>query len=185
MYATKGGHSPANWGVIALTPVKELYKHNSLYLLLQNFKLYKQMKKLIIVSLLLFLGLPGLFAQTKAGKKETLQHTTLYSCPTHSDVTSNKPGKFPQCGMALISTSKEQMKTTVMKNYTCPVHLDITKHDPGKCPICGKKLSLSSKEQMKTEVMKIYTCPMHPEIALDKDGKCPKCGAALVEKKQG
>ena len=142
------------------------------------------MKKLIIVFLSLLITSPVLFAQTKAGKLDTLQHTKLYACPKHADVTSNQPGKCPKCGMALIQTTKEQMKEGVMKNYTCPVHQEVTKHDPGKCPICGKKLSLATKEQMKTEVMKIYTCPMHPEIALDKDGKCPKCGAALVEKKQ-
>lgn len=123
-------------------------------------------------------------AQEKAGKKDTLKHTVLYSCPIHPGVTSDKPGKCPQCGMDLTLSNKEGMKTKVTKNYTCPVHLDVVKHDPGKCPQCGRKLSLSSKEQMKTEVVKLYTCPMHPEVALDKDGKCPKCGADLVEKKQ-
>ncbi|MEO8406493.1 MAG: heavy metal-binding domain-containing protein [Chitinophagaceae bacterium] len=142
------------------------------------------MKKLIIVALSFLIASPAVFAQTKAGRIDTLQHTKLYSCPMHTDVTSNHPGKCPKCNMDLIRTNKEQMKDGVMRNYTCPVHQEVAKHDPGKCPICGKKLSLSSKEQMKTEVMKIYTCPMHPEIALDKDGKCPKCGTALVEKKQ-
>jgi transcription initiation factor IIE alpha subunit len=142
------------------------------------------MKKLIILAVLFLVASPALFAQAKAGKKDTLQHTSLYTCPMHSDVASKQPGKCPKCGMDLVLTSKEQMKMDVVKNYTCPVHLEVTKHDPGKCPICGKKLNLSPKEQMKSEVVKIYTCPMHPDVALDKDGKCPKCGAALVEKKQ-
>jgi transcription initiation factor IIE alpha subunit len=142
------------------------------------------MKNLIFACLSLLITSPVLFAQTKAGKIDTLQHTKLYACPKHADVTSNQPGKCPKCGMALIQATKEQMKEGVMKNYSCPVHQEVSKHDPGKCPICGKKLSLATKEQMKTEVMKIYTCPMHPEIALDKDGKCPKCGASLVEKKK-
>jgi len=124
------------------------------------------------------------FSQEKAGKKDTTQHTTFYSCPKHSDIVSDKPGKCPKCGMDLNLSSKEQMKARITKNYNCPVHLDITKHNPGKCPKCGRKLNLSPKEQMKAEVMKIYTCPMHPEVALDKEGKCPKCGTALVEKKQ-
>jgi len=142
------------------------------------------MKKLTIMVLSFLIASPALFAQAKVGKEDTLQQATLYSCPMHSDVTSNQPGKCTKCGMDLVRSIKEQMKSDVVRNYTCPVHLEITKHDPGKCPKCGKKLNLSSKEQMKAEVMKIYTCPMHPEIALDKDGKCPKCGSALVEKKQ-
>jgi transcription initiation factor IIE alpha subunit len=143
------------------------------------------MKKLIVIAISLLLVAPTLLAQTKANKIDTLQHTTLYSCPMHKDVTSNHKGKCPKCGMNLTLTNKEQMKTDVMKNYTCAAHLEVTKHDPGKCPKCGKKLNLSPKEQMKTGVMKIYTCPMHPEVALDKEGKCPKCGTALLEKKKG
>ena len=140
------------------------------------------MKKLIIVALSILIASPALFAQTKAGKKDTQQHATFYSCPMHADVASNQPGKCPKCGMDLNLTNKEEMKKDVTKNYTCPVHFEITKHDPGKCPNCGKKLSLSPKEQMKAEVTKIHTCEMHPEVALDKDGKCSKCAIALAER---
>ena len=124
------------------------------------------------------------FSQEKAGKIDTTQHTSLYTCPMHSDVVSDKPGKCPKCGMDLQLSGKEQMKASVTKNYNCPIHLDVVKHDPGKCPKCGRKLNLSPKEQMKAEVGKVYTCPMHPLVALDKEGNCPKCGIALVEKKQ-
>lgn len=142
------------------------------------------MKKIIILTIAFFIASPALFSQSKAGKIDTTKHATFYTCPKHSDVISEKPGKCPKCGMELNLSSKEQMKARVTNNYNCPVHLDVTKHDPGKCPKCGRKLNLSPKEQMKAEVVKLYTCPMHPEVALDKDGKCPKCGAALVEKKQ-
>ncbi|MEO5562079.1 MAG: heavy metal-binding domain-containing protein [Chitinophagaceae bacterium] len=143
------------------------------------------MKKTIILAVAFLITSPSLFSQTKAGRIDTAQHATYYSCHMHPDVVSDKPGKCSKCGMDLSLTKKEQMKAGVTKNYVCPVHMDITKHDPGKCPKCGKKLALSTKEQMKTEVMKIYTCPMHPEVALDKEGNCPKCGTALIEKKQG
>lgn len=142
------------------------------------------MKKIIILTIAFFIVSPALFAQSKAGKTDTTKHTSLYTCPKHPDVVSDKPGKCPKCGMALSLSGKEQMKAQVTKNYTCPVHTDVITHDPGKCPKCGRKLNLSPKEQMKAEVMKIYTCPMHPDVALDKEGKCPKCGTALVEKKQ-
>lgn len=142
------------------------------------------MKKLIILAITFCIAYAGAFAQAKAGKVDTIKHTTYYTCPTHQDVLSDKVGKCPKCGMDLQLSAKEQMKAKVVKNYSCPVHLEVVRHDPGKCPQCGKKLNLSSKEQMKAQVTKTYTCPMHPEVALTKDGICPKCGKELVEKKK-
>lgn len=124
----------------------------------------------------------SVFAQEKAGKKDTAQHIVLYTCPMHPDVTSDKPGKCPKCGMDLSLSKKEEMKKEVTKSYTCPVHADVVSDKPGKCPQCRKKLVLS-KEEMKMEVMKTYTCPMHRDVASDKPGKCPKCGMDLIEKK--
>lgn len=134
----------------------------------------------VVTSLLLSVSV---FAQEKAGKKDTTHHTVMYTCPKHSDVASSEAGKCPKCGMDLHLSAKEEMKMQVTKTYSCPIHKEITSHDPGKCPQCGRKLNLSPKEQMKAEVAKIYTCPMHPDVSLDKDEKCPKCGMALVEKK--
>ena len=140
------------------------------------------MKKILIIAIALLIASPALFAQAKAGKKDTTQHTTYYTCPTHPDVVKEKAGKCPKCGMELNLSKKEQLKSGTVKSYACPVHQTKTSHDPGKCPQCGRKMNLSSKEQLKAEVGKVYTCPMHPAVALDKDGKCPKCGGALVEK---
>ena len=142
------------------------------------------MKSIIVLTLVLITASNFLFAQ-KAGRIDTIQHTTYYTCPMHSEVMSEKPGNCPKCGMKLNLSTKEEMKMEVTRSYSCPIHTDVISHDPGKCPKCGKQLNLSPKEQMKTEVMKIYTCPMHPEVALDKDGVCPKCGKTLVEKKKG
>jgi transcription initiation factor IIE alpha subunit len=143
------------------------------------------MKKIMFLLTILSVISISVPAQEKAGKKDTAQHETFYTCPKHSDVVSDKPGKCPKCGMDLNLSSKEAMKMEVTKSYSCPVHKEVTSHDPGRCPKCGKKLNLSSKEQMKAEIGKVYTCPMHPDVALDKDGVCPKCGTALVEKKKG
>lgn len=143
------------------------------------------MKKTLTLLAALFVCASCLFAQSKAGKTDTTKHFALYTCSMHPNITSDKPGNCPLCGMKLNTSAKEQMKGAVVKNYTCPMHTAIVKHDPGKCPKCGKQLTqLSAKEQMKTQIVKRYTCPMHPEVALDKEGKCPKCGTALVEKKQ-
>ena len=124
----------------------------------------------------------SVFGQEKAGKKDTAQHTALYTCSMHPDVKMDKPGKCPKCGMDLSLSKKEEMKRQVTKAYTCPVHTDVISDKPGKCPQCGKKLSLSKKEQMKAEVMKLYVCPMHPDEKSDKPGKCSKCGMDMQEK---
>lgn len=141
------------------------------------------MKKIIIAAISFLVISPAVIAQTKAGKKDTTQHTTYYTCPKHPDVVKTAPGKCPQCGMQLNLSDKEQMKTNATRSYSCPVHVEEKSHHPGKCPQCGKPLNLSPKEQMKAATVKIYTCPMHPEIALNKEGNCPKCGKRLTEKK--
>lgn len=141
------------------------------------------MKKYIMLLIAaLTISSVSVFAQEKAGKKDTTQHTVLYACPMHPEITSNQPGKCTKCGMDLSVSKKEEMKRQVTKAYTCPVHTDVISDKPGKCPQCGKKLSLSKKEQMKAEVMKLYVCPMHPDEKSDKPGKCSKCGMDMKEK---
>jgi predicted RNA-binding Zn-ribbon protein involved in translation (DUF1610 family) len=163
---------------IRLSDSQIIQKTNQLFIL-------KLMKKIIILALWLFITSINVFAQEKAGKKDTTAHATLYSyaCPKHPNFISDKPGKCPKCGMDLTLSAKEQMKRNVTKTYTCPVHADVVSTQSGKCPKCGKNLNLSKKEQMKAEVVKLYTCPMHPDVTSDKAGKCPKCGMDLVEKK--
>jgi transcription initiation factor IIE alpha subunit len=140
------------------------------------------MKKLIV--LLIAISSAAITFAQKAGKKDTTQHAAVYACPMHPDVTSDKPGKCPKCGMDLNLTAKEEMKMKVTKAYCCSAHADVTSDKPGKCPKCGRKLSLTAKEKMKMEVMKEYTCPMHPDVTSDKPGKCSKCGMALTEVKR-
>gem|GEM_PF-390618 len=151
------------------------------YLILNTQKFF--MKKIFMLLIAaLTIGSITVSAQEKAGKKDTTQHTVLYTCPMHPDVKMDKPGKCPQCGMDLSLSKKEEMKKQVTKTYTCPVHADIVSDKSGRCPQCGKKLSLSKKEEMKAEVVKLYTCPMHPGEKSDKPGKCPKCGMDMKEK---
>jgi hypothetical protein len=61
---------------------------------------------------------------------------TVYTCPMHSEVVQDKPGKCPKCGMDL--TAKEVKKDT----YLCPMHSEVTQDKPGKCPKCGMNLVL-------------------------------------------
>lgn len=37
-------------------------------------------------------------------------HKLVYTCPMHSEVTSDKPGKCPKCGMTLEVNKKENQK---------------------------------------------------------------------------
>ena len=40
--------------------------------------------------------------QSKTDTKAPVQNGIIYTCSMHSDVTSDKPGKCPKCGMNLI-----------------------------------------------------------------------------------
>jgi len=150
----------------------------------KSSKIIYMKKFMMLMIAALTIGSVSVFAQEKGGKKDTTQHSVLYSCSMHPDMTSDKPGKCAKCGMDMSLSGKEEMKRQVTKSYTCPVHLDVVSDKSGKCPQCGKKLSLSKKEQMKVEVMKTYCCSMHPDVASDKPGKCSKCGMDLTMKKQ-
>ena len=140
------------------------------------------MKNLILLAVLILSVFSSVFAQTKPGKKDTIQHAFFYTCPMHPDVKSDKPGKCSKCGMELTLSKKEQLKKDVAKTYTCPVHADVVSNYPGKCPKCSSKLVVNRKGSKQGTV--VYTCGMHPDVISDKPGKCPICGMALVEKKE-
>ncbi len=170
--------------------------------------------KTIIV---LFFALSASFASYAQKAKNNFPADTIaaqqvaYICPMHPGEMSSTEGTCSKCGMALTLSTKEQMKSGIVKAYECPMHpgefsnkagkctkcgtalvklnvyacpshSDMMSNKPGSCTICGKALVLSGKEQMKSEVMKQYTCPMHPDVTSDKPGKCSKCGMTLVKK---
>lgn len=145
------------------------------------------MKKLVIL-LLMFVSASASFAQkAKQPTPEVITSSTTalytYSCPTHPDVTSDKPGKCSKCGQDLLLSKKELLKREVVKIYSCSMHPEVESYTAGKCSKCGMDLNLSKKEILKREVVKLYTCGMHPDVVTDTPGKCPKCGMELVEKK--
>jgi RND family efflux transporter MFP subunit len=73
------------------------------------------------------------------------QHETIYICPMHPQITADKPGDCPICGMRLVEKKapepqqpkKEEPQATL---YLCPMHPQITADKPGDCPICGMRL---------------------------------------------
>src|SRR5579859_533810 len=60
-----------------------------------------------------------------------------YICPMDPEVSSDKPGACPKCGMALEPASPSSVTKT---EYTCPMHPEIVQDNPGNCPICGMAL---------------------------------------------
>jgi hypothetical protein len=129
------------------------------------------MKKMIILasSVLLFMGLA--VAQTgntsPDNKKDPINTGISYTCPMHPEITSDKPGTCPKCGMDLVQKAGVQ--------YTCPMHPEVISDSPGKCPKCKMDLVVKSSA--------LYSCPMHPEVTSMEPGKCPKCGMKLKKTK--
>jgi FtsP/CotA-like multicopper oxidase with cupredoxin domain len=65
------------------------------------------------------------------------QGPVAYACPMHPEVTSEEPGRCPECGMKLLATA-------VATSYTCPMHPEVTSDQPGRCPECGMKLLVTA-----------------------------------------
>ena len=137
--------------------------------------------KTLLIAALSIISL-NTFSQEKAGKKDTAQHITFYTCPMHDTVAMKKPGNCPVCGMELQLSPKEQLKMQVTNFYSCPMHIEVKSDHPGSCSKCGMSLNLSAKEKMKVGV--IYTCPMHSEVRGQKGSKCPNCGMKLTQAKK-
>jgi len=79
-------------------------------------------------------------SKTSKAKKDTGAVSKIYTCPMHPDVLSDKPGKCPKCGMALLE------KIT----YVCPMHPEVVSDKPGKCPKCGMVLKIKSDKPTTT-----------------------------------
>ena len=61
----------------------------------------------------------------------------MYACPMHPQVTSQEPGRCPECGMKLLVTA-------AASTYACPMHPEVTSDEPGRCPKCGMKLLVTA-----------------------------------------
>ncbi len=95
--------------------------------------------KFLLMALITIISL-SVVAQTKETSKKA--ETTKYSCPMHPEVTSDKAGKCPKCGMNL-KASTTKASHDAMKMYSCPMHAEITSDKPGKCSKCGMDLKAS------------------------------------------
>lgn len=62
--------------------------------------------------------------------------STKYFCPMDPEVTSDKPGSCPKCGMAL----EPELLPATKTEYFCPMHPEVVSDKPGSCPKCGMAL---------------------------------------------
>jgi len=101
-----------------------------------------------LTVLVVAVALAGGAVLLACGKKaEEAAEGTTYTCPMHPEVTSDKPGECPVCGMDLIpaeevAEAEETAETaaTAAVSYTCPMHAEVTSDKPGECPTCGMDL---------------------------------------------
>ncbi|MDO6429965.1 heavy metal-binding domain-containing protein [Flavitalea sp. BT771] len=113
------------------------------------------MKKLLILILLLTGTLVSFAQKAKdtmpKGKMDTAK--TVYTCPMHLDVTSNRPGKCSKCGMTLVAKKVDKKARSNKPYYTCTMHPEVISDKPGKCPKCG--MVLVKKEPVNHDKMKM------------------------------
>ena len=93
------------------------------------------MKKYLLSLILLLIAVVSpLFAQSNLAKVQiTSTDSTIYTCPMHPGIISDKPGKCPKCGMDLIQ--KNPSSTHKMDMMMCPMHGMVNmdhKHDKKK-----------------------------------------------------
>lgn len=80
---------------------------------------------------------------------------TVYDCPMHPNMVTERPGNCPICGMRLGPREpgadsappnaqehghEYDAETSPRSAYTCPMHPQIVASEPGRCPICGMNL---------------------------------------------
>ncbi|GGQ04123.1 efflux RND transporter periplasmic adaptor subunit [Shewanella litoralis] len=108
------------------------------------------------------------------------QHQHNYYCPMHPDVTSDKPGSCPKCGMFLVEKEPETADVDAKSAAHQEALVTPAAQKVFEQPIASLRSSAkpSLTDQTPTQTTK-YICPMHPHVVSDAPGSCPICGMNL------
>lgn len=82
---------------------------------------------LLIVVAIQFCSYQNIFAQNTHEKQDTIviqdSTKTIFTCPMHLEVISDKPGICPKCSMELVKMEKEKTpQKHQMDMMMCPMH---------------------------------------------------------------
>jgi len=138
------------------------------------------MNTLAKTSVLISLVVAGLFfracnhPQNNSSDMEDHQHSSVYTCPMHSEITGKKGNKCPECGMDLVAVSDENSTKVKVKLITepqaieagTPIQLTFTFEEN------DKKVPLDISHEMKVHLMVVnedltWFRHIHPEEQAD------------------
>lgn len=106
---------------------------------------------LLVLITIIFVGY--YFIVNKTLHSENSNPRDIYTCSMHPEISSNKPGNCPICGMTLVKKINKNHTDHVDKSkaYTCPMSQDSVFSDTtGKCPKCGMDLIINTNQILTT-----------------------------------
>jgi hypothetical protein len=144
---------------------------------------------LLVMNVALFAAEPAKAKKGAPRKADITQQAPVYRCPMHPDVTSDKPGKCPTCGMNLEKAPAPATKNGRTDGCTMQPN-DKARANKSSCCDTMKGATSGTKEGCVAPAEQnapqapaaSYTCPMHPDVTSDKPGRCPTCGMNLEKK---
>jgi Cu(I)/Ag(I) efflux system membrane fusion protein len=132
----------------------------------RGVRLMAWLRWLLVLAMAVVAGLSLAKHYGLVGAHEQSDHT-VYTCPMHPSVISDRPGQCPICDMSLVPVERARTSqgasaretASESDEYYCPMHPEVTSHDPNAtCPKCGG--------------MKLVPKPRHHELAhLTLDGE--------------
>lgn len=107
---------------------------------------------------------------------------TTYTCPMHTEVQQDSPGKCPKCGMFLVPMDQVSADAHAVHGHAGHAHHDHAGHGQAAhgASTPAKATAASAYDKVPADWRgSVYTCPMHPEVRQTRPGACPLCGMGL------
>jgi len=150
-------------------------------------------KRILLSSIILVMILLGMAVHTGCKKQNepsagsstvTAQTKEIYYCPMHPEVTSDKPGNCPKCGMTLVKRQNKQptevnkadAKTVTGKilYYRNPMNPNVTSPVPMKDEMGMDYVPVYEKSQYRQENPGVYISPQKQQLIGIKTAKVEK-----------